>query len=170
MGNFVYFTGSFELPSAEITAIVNLVTTFILFAVVSTILMPILSGSVVLVQRRADTDDTLTNYDYDNAVTNDNIDLAGGYYNSQEEPYNTNNNYYDPYYGYGYNTGGYYDTNTDGRGLTFGNPSFYFGEWVNDAGGLLDRAAKSIKRYKKIAIMPSAAVSLFKPKSEASCA
>ena len=49
------------MPSAEITAIVNLVTTFILFAVVITILMPIMSGSVVLVQRRAD--DTL-NTDY----------------------------------------------------------------------------------------------------------
>ena len=105
------------MPSAEITAIVNLVTTFILFAVVITILMPIMSGSVVLVQRRAD--DTLNtdyNTDYENAVTNDNIDLAGGYYNSYQEdphyntaasaeadPYNTNtNNYYDPYYGYNY--------------------------------------------------------------------
>ena len=91
-------------------------TTFILFAVVSTILLPILSGSVVLVQRRADTIDTDYNTDYENAVANDNIDLAGGYYNSYQEdphyntaasveadPYNTNtNNYYDPYYGYNY--------------------------------------------------------------------
>ena len=86
-------------------------TTFILFAVVSTILLPILSGSVVLVQRRADTIDTDYNTDYENAVANDNIDLAGGYYNSYQEdpyntapedPYNTNTNYYDPYYGYNY--------------------------------------------------------------------
>ena len=85
-------------------------TTFILFAVVSTILLPILSGSVVLVQRRSD-DITNTDYntDYENAVTNDNIDLAGGYYNTyqedpynNEDPYNTNTNYYDPYYGYNY--------------------------------------------------------------------
>ena len=77
MATYVNFSGSFELPSAEITAIVNLVTTFILFAVVSTILMPILSGSVVLVQRRADTDVTYDDYADTNSITNDNIDLAG---------------------------------------------------------------------------------------------
>jgi hypothetical protein len=114
-----YFSGSprtFELPSAEITAIVNLVTTFILFAVVSTILLPILSGSVVLVQRRVDNSaDYNTDYDTNSVTNPDNIDLAGGYYNSyQEDPYNsvedpyntassnTNQNYYDPYYGYNY--------------------------------------------------------------------
>ena len=115
----IIFSGSprtFELPSAEITAIVNLVTTFILFAVVSTILLPILSGSVVLVQRRVDTSaDYNTDYDTNSVTNPDNIDLAGGYYNSyQEDPYNTaedpyntassntNQNYYDPYYGYNY--------------------------------------------------------------------
>ncbi len=119
--------------------------------------MPILSGNVVLVQRRADEltgADDLS--DYENSITNDNIDLAGGYYSpyTEEDPYQNNqgNNYYDPYYGYGYNTG-YYDTNSAsnadsaaGRQLTFGDASFYFGDWVNDAGGIFDRAAKSIKR------------------------
>ena len=57
------FPGSFELPSAEVTAVVNLVTTLLLLTVVSTILMPILSGSVVLVQRRSD-DDPFVNTDY----------------------------------------------------------------------------------------------------------
>ena len=59
-----------------------------------------MSGSVVLVQRRADdTLDTDYNTDYENAVTNDNIDLAGGYYNSyQEDPhYNTASGEADPY-------------------------------------------------------------------------
>ena len=119
---------------------------------VATILLPILSGSVVLVQRRSD-DDTSVNYDYDNSVTNDNIDLAGGYYNSQESE-DTNNQYYDPYYGYGSTTGynGYYNTynydNTNaegGRGLTFGDASFYFGNWVDTAGSMFNRAAKSLK-------------------------
>ena len=83
---------------------------------VSTILLPILSGSVVLVQRRVDTSaDYNTDYDTNSVTNPDNIDLAGGYYNSyQEDPYNsvedpyntassnTNQNYYDPYYGYNY--------------------------------------------------------------------
>ena len=120
--------------------------------------MPILSGSVVLVQRRADFD-TDINYDYNdnnnaNGITNDNIDLAGGYYNPEDQSSydSTNqNNYYDPYYGYN-NYNGYYDNTNNlndqaGRGLTFGDASFYFGNWVEDAGGMIDRASKTIKRF-----------------------
>ena len=53
---------------------------------VSTILLPILSGSVVLVQRRVDTSaDYNTDYDTNSVTNPDNIDLAGGYYNSYQE-------------------------------------------------------------------------------------
>lgn len=115
--------------------------------------MPILSGNVVLVQRRVDDDiDSLSstsNLDYD-AVTNDNINLAGGYYNTYAPAddayssyYNNNNNYnYDPYYGY--DTA---NTNLEGRKLmTFGNPSFYFGDWIDTAGEYLSRASHSLQR------------------------
>ena len=37
------------LPASEITSIVNLVTTFMLLSIVMTILMPILSGRVIVV-------------------------------------------------------------------------------------------------------------------------
>merc|ERR1712024_217223 len=123
--------------------------------VVSTILMPILSGSVVLVQRRSD-DDPFVNTDYDtNSVTNDNIDLAGGYYNGynyntdnteEDNPYNTNNNYYDPYYGYNNNYNYNYDNTAEGRLLTFGHPEFYFGDWkswFNNAKETLARTSDS---------------------------
>ena len=138
---------TFELPSAEITAVVNLVTTLVLLTVVSTILMPILSGSVVLVQRRSDEDAfASTDYDASNSVTNDNYNLAGGYFNSyQDDNYNTNN-YYDPYYGYNYN----YDSNEQGRLLTFGHPSYYFGDWVNTAQGLISRTSDTIKRFEPL--------------------
>lgn len=123
----------------------------------ATILLPILSGSVVLVQRRSDDDVTNYNYDYDNSaeLTNDNIDLAGGYYDSSNTNQETEtNNYYDPYYGYNtdnsyngyYNNYNYDNTNPEGgRGLTFGEPSFYFGNWVDTAGSMINRAAKSIQ-------------------------
>jgi hypothetical protein len=157
-----HFSGrTFDLPSAEITAVVNLVTTFMLLAVVATILMPILSGSVVLVQRRNDED--TTNYDYsdttNNDVTNDNIDLAGGYYyntaEQPDDPYAASsdpyNSFYDPnYYANYYNN--YYNTNSDSnsasRQLTFGHPSFYLGEWINQATEVFSRASKSIERFK----------------------
>ena len=116
----------------------------------ATILLPILSGSVVLVQRRSDEGDV--NYDYDNSVTNDNIDLAGGYYDSSQQEDTQTNNYYDPYYGYNTGYDGYYNnynydnTNSEGgRGLTFGDASFYFGDWVDTAGSMINRAAKSIQ-------------------------
>ena len=124
---------------------------------VATILLPILSGSVVLVQRRSDDDVTNFNYDYDNSaeLTNDNIDLAGGYYDSSNQEAEQTNNYYDPYYGYntdnsynGYYNNYNYDTTNqaEGRtGLTFGEPSFYFGNWVDTAGSMINRAAKSIQ-------------------------
>ena len=102
-------------------------------------------------KRRSD-DDPLATVDYDdtNSITNDNINLAGGYYNSyDEDPYNTNN-YYDPYYGYNNDNNNYgynYDNSNEGRLLTFGEPSFYFGNWINNAQGLIARTSDSIQRF-----------------------
>ena len=46
MNIFLLITG---LPGAEVTAIVNLVTTFMLLIIVATILLPVLSGAVLVV-------------------------------------------------------------------------------------------------------------------------
>ena len=49
------------------------------------------------------------------------------------------------------------ETNSEGRNsrqLTFGDAAFYFGDWVNDAEGMIDRAAKSIQRFVHLTLRP----------------
>ena len=98
-----------DLPNHEVTSLINLVTTGLLLAVVWIILIPIMSGEVVLVSNRRQELDQ-TNFVEDASRNIENLsDSASNLFNwwagndqHNSDSYQTgyDNQNYDPYYGY----------------------------------------------------------------------